>query len=90
MAFSLTPYKRTYLVSEATVTTNGSGTGSVAVLFSPDTFVAIPQVMVVAANGDSGTFAAASVTTTGFTLNVTTSLRLSQSIKVTWFAAEKI
>lgn len=90
MAFSYTPFKRPFLCNEATVTLNGSGTGSVAVLFSPDTFVAAPQVMVVTPNGDSGTFAAASVLKTGFTLNVTNSLVLSQDKKVTWFACEKL
>ena len=83
-----TTKKRPYQQNEATVTLNGSGTGSVAVVFDP-AFVSAPQVMVITAAGDSGTIAAASITKTGFTLNVTTSLRLSQDIQVSWYAAEK-
>lgn len=88
MARSKTPAGRAFEVNEATVTTNGSGTGSTAVTFS-ETFVGVPSVMVVTAAGDSGTIAAASITESGFTLNVTTSLRISTRIKVTWFACEK-
>jgi len=83
-----TTKKRHYQVNEVAVTTNGSGTGTGAVVFDP-AFTAIPSVMVVTAAGDSGTITAGSITTAGFTCTVTTSLRLSQTIMVSWVAVEK-
>jgi hypothetical protein len=88
MARSKTPAGRAFEVNEATVTTNGSGTGSTAVVFT-ESFIGAPSVMVITQAGDSGTFAAASITEAGFTLNVTTSLRVSTRIAVTWFACVK-
>ncbi len=84
-----TPTKgRFFQVGEVTVTLNGSGTGSTAYTFA-EAFVAAPSVIVITAAGDSGTIAAASITKTGFTCNVTTSLRLSQDVQITFGAFEK-
>ncbi len=89
MAMLKTPTKsRLFQINEKTVTLNGSGTGSAAVVFDP-TFTSTPSVMVITQAGDSGTIAAASITKSGFTLNVTTSLRLSQDIEVTYVAVER-
>ncbi len=90
-ALYTTSAKRHYQVGEATVTLNGSGTGTAAVVFDP-AFVSLPKICVVTQAGDSGTIIEAvspAATKSGFTVSVTTSLRVSQDIQVTWFACTK-
>lgn len=86
MAIGLRGYRTDY--GQVTVTLNGSGTGTQAVTFT-ELFINVPSVLVVAHAGDSGTFTAASLTKTGFTATVTTSLQVSGDIQVIWFAHEK-
>ncbi len=90
-ALYTTTKKRHYQVNEATVTLNGSGTGSQAVVFDP-AFTSTPTITVIKAAGDTGTIAVSgspAASKSGFTIDVTTSLRTSQDIQVTWLACEK-
>lgn len=75
---------------KTTVTLNGSGTGSTAVTFDT-AYQNAPVVLVVPPLGASGTWAAGSITTTGFTLSVTTASDLaSETVEVLWIAHEKL
>ncbi len=77
--------------TETTVSLNGSGAGTQAVLFGSD-YVSIPDVLVVQNEADEAagaSYTAATVTKDGFTLTVTGSSRTSQDIAIIWFAHQK-
>lgn len=91
MAASKGLHNRLIDYAETTVTLNGLGAGTQAVLFDSD-YVSIPDVLVVQNEADEGagaSYTAATVTKDGFTLTVTGSSRTSQDIAVIWFAHEK-
>lgn len=71
----------------ATVTLSG-GNGSTNISFR-DGFLRAPAVLVVPRESDSGAYAAASVTKSGFTVTVTSSDFSSGDIQVAYIAIEK-
>lgn len=81
--------KRFHL-EQQTIALNGSGTGSAAVTFDV-AYTNTPVVAVVPPLGVNGTFAAGSITTTGFTLSITTASDLaSANCEVGWMAHEPL
>ena len=72
----------------AQVPLNADGDGSVSVSFA-ETFVAVPQVVLVERASDSGALSASAVTTTSFTLSVIASDLTDTTIRVRWMATEK-
>ncbi len=70
------------------ITLDGSGDGTLATVFEAK-FYSTPAVYVVPAKADAGSYTAASVTSTGFTITITGSDILSQDIEVWYFATEK-
>lgn len=73
-----------------TVTLNGSGTGSVAVVFDT-AYQNAPVVLVIPPLGAAGTWVAGSITTAGFTLTVTSATDLaSETVQVGYMAHQKL
>jgi len=81
--------KRWYYEKSTVVVASGAGT--LAILFA-EAFGGVPHVHVLAPRGSDGTYTAASVTKTGFTLtvaSVTDADYDDQDVEVLWFAHEE-
>lgn len=79
-----------YYYEKSTVAISG-GAGTLAVTFA-QAFEFVPAVYVVKPRGAAGTYAAASVTKTGFTIDVSSETDgdfNGQSVSIIWFAHEK-
>lgn len=86
MSRGLNGYRTDYGVGRVAV--DGSGNGSLAVTFSESFQGSPPSVHVVPGSADSGTRAATTITTTGFTITVNASNIVNGYVRVYWFAHE--
>lgn len=65
-----------------------SGAGTLAVSFPSGEFARIPGVLVQGSESDSGTYSAASITRSGFTLTVSGSDLADGPVDIVWVALE--
>lgn len=81
--------KRFHL-EQQTISLDSFGTGTASVTFDV-AYTNTPVMVVIPPLGVNGTFSAGSITTTGFTLTITTASDLaSANCEVGWFASEKL
>lgn len=89
-----TTYGPHYEVKTVLVTVDGTGAGTLAVVFETGLFAATPNIYVTKHPSNAGTFTfeptSPAPSKTGFTLKLTGSTLVSQAIPVTYAALEKI
>lgn len=87
-----TTYGRRFEVRTVLTTVDGSGNGTLAVVFEAGLFAATPEIKVVKHPANSGTFqvkVSPAASKDGFTIEVLTSSLVSQQIPVSFMALEK-